>query len=188
MPLIVSALFSFLVSLFLSRSAMHLQILVLQHQVAVYKQTVRRPRLRTIDRVFWAWLSRLWPGWREALAFVQPHTVIMWQRTRFRDHWRRLSQSGKPGRPAIAKEIRELIRDMWRSTPTWGSPRIVGELRQLGIDVWKAFLKKHWHDLIALDFFIVPTVTCKVLFVLMILAHVCRRVVYFHITEHPTVQ
>src|SRR5262249_21644586 len=139
----VSALLAFLVSLFQSRWAMHLQILALQHQVAVYKQTVHRPRLRTTDRVFWAWLSRLWPGWRETLAFVQPHTVIVWQRTRLRDHWRRLSQSGKPGRPAIAQEVRELIRDMWRANPTWGSPRIVGELRKLGIDVAKSTVEKY---------------------------------------------
>src|ERR687896_412521 len=76
--------------------------------------------------------SRLWPGWEDALAFVQPHTVITWQQQRFRDHWRRLSQNGKPGRPAMAKEVRELIRTMWRANPTWGSPRIVGELRKLG--------------------------------------------------------
>jgi len=52
------------------------------------------------------WLSRLWPGWQEVLAFVQPRTVIAWQKKRFRNYWRRLSQSGRPGRPAIGKEVR----------------------------------------------------------------------------------
>ena len=70
---------------------MHLKILVLQHQGAVYKQTVYRPRLRPTDRLFWAWLSRFWSRWQAALAFVQPRTVIAWQRKRFQDHWRRLS-------------------------------------------------------------------------------------------------
>jgi putative transposase len=42
--------------------------------------------------------------------------------------------------------------------------------------------------LIALDFFVVPTVTHKVLFVLLILAHERRRVVHVHTTEHPTAQ
>jgi hypothetical protein len=65
------------------------------------------------------------------LAFIQPRTVIAWQRKRFRTHWWRLSQQGKPGRPPIAKEVRMLIQDMWRSNPTWGSPRIVGELHKL---------------------------------------------------------
>ena len=47
-----------------------------------------------MDRLFWAWLSQLWPHWQQALAFVQPHTVITWQHKRFRDYWRRLSQCG----------------------------------------------------------------------------------------------
>jgi putative transposase len=157
--------------------------------------------------VFWGWLSRLWRGWPDALVFVQPRTVIAWQQQRIRDHWRRLSEQGTPGRPAVAKEIRALIQDMWQANPTWGLPRIVGELHKLGIDVakstvetyrlrprqsplpiWKTFLHNHVKDLIALDFFVVPTVTHKVLFVLLILAHERRRVVHFNITEHPTAQ
>lgn len=67
-------------------------------------------------------LFRLWSGWQDALEFVQPRTVIAWQNKRFRDYWQRLSQSAKPGRPTISKEVRELIRDMGRSNPTWGSP------------------------------------------------------------------
>jgi transposase InsO family protein len=53
---------------------------------------------------------------------------------------------------------------------------------------WKAFPANHVQDLVALDFFTVPTVTHTVLFVLVILAHKRRRVVYFNITEHPTAQ
>jgi hypothetical protein len=170
----------------------------------VYKQTVARPQLRPSDRLLWVWLARLWPRWQAALAFVQPRTVLAWQRRRFRDHWRRLSQQGKPGRPAVAKDMRDLIRDMWQANPTWGSPRIVGELRKLGIQVakstvetyrprvrkppsptWKAFLTHHVKDLVACDFFTVPTATFKVLFVLVILAHERRRIVHFNITEHP---
>jgi putative transposase len=69
------------------------------------------------------------------LAFVQPRTLIAWQHKRFRDHWRGFSQRGKPGRPAIAKEVHELIGEMWWADPTWGSSRIVGDLRKLEIDV-----------------------------------------------------
>jgi transposase InsO family protein len=149
----------------------------------------------------------LWSGWQQALAFVQPRTVIAWQKKRFRDHWRRLSQRGTPGRPAIAQEVRVLIQDMWQSNPTWGSPRIVGELQKLGIAVakstvetyrprsrkpssptWKAFLNNHAQDLVSCDFFTVPTVACKVLFVFVILAHERRRLVHFNVTEHPTAQ
>jgi hypothetical protein len=122
---------------------MQIEIVALRHQVAVYKQSIPRPKLRPVDRVLWAWLSRLRSGWQRALAFVQPRTVIAWQKKRFRTYWRRLSQQGNPGRPAIAKEVRELIQDMWRSNPTWGSPRIVGELQKLGITVAKSTVEKY---------------------------------------------
>jgi putative transposase len=207
MPPVMSALLTFVIALCRSRASLCLDNLALRHQVAIYKQTISRPRLRPTDRLFWAWLSRLWSGWQEALAFVQPRTVIAWQRQRFRDHWRRLSQQGPPGRPAIAKELRELIRTLWQANPTWGSPRIVGELRKLGVDVAKStvekyrprsrkspsptsktFLKIHMQDVVALDFFTVPTVTFRVLFVLVILAHDRRRIVHINVTEHPTAQ
>ena len=207
MPPVLFALLTFVTSLFRSPAALRLENLALRHQLAVYQQTIHRPQLRPSDRFFWAWLSRLWPGWQVALAFVQPRTVIAWQQQRFRDHWQRLSQRGQPGRPTIAKELRDLIRTMWQTNPTWGAPRIVGELRKLGIEVakstvekyrvrpqrpssptWKTFLKNHMQDLVALDFLVVPTVTYNVLFVLLILAHERRRVIHFNITEHPTAE
>ena len=73
---VMAALLAFFGSLFRSRGSLTLQVLALQHQVAAYQQTVHRPQLRPSDRLFWAWLSRLWPGWRATLAFVQPRTVI----------------------------------------------------------------------------------------------------------------
>jgi putative transposase len=207
MPPVVSALLAFVAALFQSHASLCLEHLALRHQLAVYRQTVHRPRLRPTDRLFWVWLSRLWTGWQAALTFVQPRTILAWQQQRFRDHWRGLSQQRTPGRPAIAKEVRQLIRDMWQANPTWGAPRIVGELRKLGIEVakstveayrvrhqkppsptWKTFLKNHVQDLVSLDFFVVPTVRHKVLFVLVILAHHRRRVVHFNVTEHPTAE
>jgi putative transposase len=207
MPPVMSALLAFVVALCRSRASLYLENLALRHQVASYKQTIPRPRLHPTDRLFWVGLSRLWSGWQEALAYVQPRTVIAWQRKHFRAHWRRLSQRGTPGRPALAKEVRDLIRQMWQANPTWGSPRIVGELRKLGIVVakstvekyrprpkrppsptWKTFPKNHVQDLVALDFFVVPTVTFRVLFVFILLAHERRRIVHVNITDHPTAQ
>ena len=126
MSSVISAALAYLTTWFQSRHAMQLQILALRHQLAVYQNSVKRPRLRPADRFFWAWFSRFWSGWQQTLEFVQPRTVIAWQKKRFRDYWRCLSESGKPGRPTISKEVRKLIQDMWRSNPTWGSPRIVG--------------------------------------------------------------
>ena len=93
------------------------------------------------------------------------------------------------------------------ANPTWGSPRIVGELGKLGINVaestvekymacphkppsptWRSFLKNHVSDLVAIDFFVVPTARFKVLFVLAVLLHHRRRLVHFNVTEHPSAQ
>ena len=152
-------------------------------------------------------MARVWSDWRRALFFVQPRTVALWQKRRFRDYWRRLSQTGPPGRPQIAPELRQLIRRMWQANPTWGSPRIVAELQKLGIEVakstvekykprgerlpsatWRTFLDLHLKELVAIDFFIVPTATFKVLFVFLVLSHDRRRIVHFNVTQHPTAQ
>ena len=38
---------------------------------AVLRQSVKRPKLRIRDRVFWVWLSRLWPKWQSVPILVQ---------------------------------------------------------------------------------------------------------------------
>ena len=207
---IVRVLLAFVTSLFRSRVSLQMEIVALRHQLTVYERSIRRPRVRRSDRIFWSWLARHWARWREVLVFVQPATVLAWQRTRFRDHWTRLSRR-RPGRPAIPKDIREFIRDISAANPRWGSPRILGELRKLEIAVakstiekyrvrprrpaspaWRAFLKTHLTELVALDFFTVPTVGFKVLFVLVVLAHARRKVVHLlqrdRASDRPTAQ
>ena len=68
----------------LPHSAVIAENLVLRQQLAVVSQSVKRPKLRPRDRVFWVLLSRLWPNWRSALVIVQPETVIRWHRQGFR--------------------------------------------------------------------------------------------------------
>jgi hypothetical protein len=140
---LVSILLASLSAWFRSRLSVQMELLALRYQVAVYKQSVSRLKLRPTDRFLWVWLSCLWPGWQEALACVQPRTVSAWQKKRCRNYWRRLSQSGKPGRPASVKEVRKLIQAMWQPHPTWGSPRIVGELQKLGSDVAKSTVETY---------------------------------------------
>jgi putative transposase len=202
---VIAALLAFVASLLRSRRSLTMENLALRHPLAVYKHPVQRPRLRPTDRLVWVWLFRRWPTWQETLAFVQPRTVMAWQRKRVRDHWRRLSQQGQPGRPALAREMRDLIRTMWQAHPTWGAPRMVGERRKWGMHVaqstvekyrvrprtpssppWKTLLHDHIKDVVAMDFFVVPTVTFKVLFGLVILAHERRRIVHGNVTAHPT--
>src|SRR5919106_3469780 len=99
---VISVLLACVAGFFRSRASLCLEHLALRHQLAVYQRSVPRARLRSTDWVLWTWLARLWPGWRDPLVFVQPRTVIAWQRQCFRDHWRQLSQPGMPGRPAVA--------------------------------------------------------------------------------------
>jgi transposase InsO family protein len=190
---------------FRSRIALQAENLALRHQLAVYQRSAKRPRIRPADRALWACLSRIWSGWRGALFIVQPKTVIAWRRRKLREHWTKLTRSGKPGRPAAAKEVRDLIRRLSAANSLWGSPRILGELSKIGIVVakstvekymvrrrkapsptWRAFLNNHARDLIAIDFFVVPTVRHRILYVFVVLAHERRRVLHFNVTSNPT--
>jgi hypothetical protein len=66
---LLSVLLTFVASLFRSPAALRLENLAVRHQLAVYQQTIRRPRLRPSDRLFWAWLSsdRLFWAWLSRL-------------------------------------------------------------------------------------------------------------------------
>jgi hypothetical protein len=132
-----------MVSVLRSRASLHVEVLALRHQLAVLQEVGRRPRLKPADRLLWVWLSRTWSGWQDALVLVKPRTVISWQRKQFRGHWTQLSRAGRRGRPPIAKEVRDLIRKMSESNPSWGSPRIRSELRKLGINVAKSTVEKY---------------------------------------------
>src|SRR5678815_5142335 len=101
--------------------------------------------------------------------------------------------------------IRDRIREMSIANPLWGAPRIHGELQKLGITVsestvakylrrhprppsqtWRTFLTNHASQIMAADLFVVPTVTFRLLFVLVILGHDRRRIVHVAVTDHPT--
>jgi putative transposase len=133
---IVSAFFLFFRSLFVSRLSLAAEILVLRQQLLVLNRSLKRPKLRRRDRLFWVCLSRLWKDWRDALIIIKPDTVIKWHRKGFRLYWRWKSKT-PIGRPPIDKEIRELIRRISRENPLWGAPRIQSELRLLGFNVTK---------------------------------------------------
>jgi putative transposase len=192
---------------FKSRAALQLENLALRHQVGVLRRSVKRPKLTPADRLLWAWLCEVWNDWRSALIIVKPETVIAWHRKSFRLLWTWKVRHGHPGRPAVSKEVRELIRRMCRENPLWGAPRIHGELLKLGIDVgetsvgkymvrgrkppsqtWRTFLENHVKSMVSVDFFTVPTVRFQVLYVFLVLAHDRRRIVHFNVTAHPTAE
>jgi putative transposase len=113
---IVSAFFLFFRSLFVPRLSLATEILVLRQQILVLNRTVKQPKLRRRDRLFWVCLSRLWKDWRDALIIVKPNNVIKWHRQGYRLYWRWKSKA-PIGRPPIDKEIRELIRRISRENP-----------------------------------------------------------------------
>src|SRR5262249_28961709 len=107
--------------------------------------------------------------------------------------------------PAVGPKVKALIEPMAEANPLWGAPRIHGELEKLGIEIsertvsrliprrrkppsptWRTFIDNHIREMVSIDFLTVPTVTFRVLFGLVALAHYRRRVAHFNVTEHPT--
>ena len=111
MLILLPAFLSTLGSMFRARSALQLENLALRHQIGVLKRSVgKRPKLTAADRLFWVFLRRIWDNWRSALNIVQPATVIAWHRKGFRLFWTWKIRHGQVGRPAVACEVRDLIR------------------------------------------------------------------------------
>ena len=94
---------------------------------------------------------------------------------------------------------------MSQENPNWGVPRIQSELALLGHTVseatvrkyrirkrnppsqtWRTFLDNHLTDIVAIDFFTVPTATFRILFAFVVMRHDRRYVVHFNVTAHPT--
>ena len=157
-----------------SHRSLALENLALRHQLEVLQRNAKKPQLSNRDRTLWVILSRLWPDWRESLAIVRPKTVVAWHRKGWRLYWRWKCRGR--GRPAVSAEVRSLIRRISRENPLWGAPRIHGELLKLGIDVseatvarymvkgprqpsptWRSFIRNHFSEIAAVDFFTVPT-------------------------------
>ena len=195
---------SFLKSGLKNRTDLALENLPLRQQLVILKRNRRQARFKWRDRLFWACLSSVWQRWRESLILTKPETVIRWHRKGFALYWTRLSKR-HAGRPARGNKVRHLIRKIPNANPTWGSPRIHGELLKLAIKIsertvarlmpkkrkppsqtWHTFLDNHLKNMVSIDFFVVPTATFRVLFVLIVLAHDRRRVVHFNVTKHPT--
>ena len=118
---------------------------------------------------------------------MKPATVISWHRAGFRAYW------GWKSRPL--------------ANPTWGRPRIQAELAKIGVRVsdstvrkykpkrrgppsqaWRTFLDNHLDCTVGMDFFVVVTATFRILYVLVIVSHERRRVVYFNVTSSPSAQ
>src|SRR5438067_10833081 len=193
MPVLFLFVFRFVRLLLSGHQAVAIENAALRMQIAAFQRKRRRPLLTTLDRVFWITLRTLWSDWRHPLLYVQADTVVRWQRERFRRFWARLSkpQRRRRGRPGTAAELRRLIEQMAAANPLWRAPRLHGELTMLGIAIsertvsrilcrlrkpppnqtWRTFLHNHVGQMVSIDFFTVPTITLKVLFVFILLEH-----------------
>jgi len=205
---VVINLFTLLFLLTCSRGKLAAENLFLRKQLAFYKERgIKDCRIDSATRFTLVVLSRLF-DWKEALAIVQPKTLIRWYREGFRMLWRWKS---KMGRPTIPEELKALIRQMARENPLWGEERIANErLLKLGIRVslrtvrkyipkdpshgprgdqrWSTFLRNHAGAILACDFFVVVTVTFRILYVFVVLEHGSRRIIPMGVTAHPTAE
>ena len=203
--LFVLGLWTLLRALRFGSVAIALENLALRHQLEGLRRSVPRPRLSRSDRILWVWLSRRWTDWRSSLVIVQPATVLAWHRQGFRLYWRWKSRPNPVGRPRLDAELRALIRRMARDNPTWGRRRIQAELALLGYEVaeltvakymhrtathpsptWRVFLASQARDIVAVDFFLVPTLTYRLLFAFVVLRHHRRELLHLHVSDRPT--
>ena len=93
------------------------------------------------------------------------------------------------------------------ANPLWGAPRIHGELLKLGIEIgqtsvakymarrrgppslgWQTFLRNHADGIVAMDLFVVPTISFRLLYGLLIIGHGRRQILWLGVTAHPTAE
>jgi hypothetical protein len=137
-------LFGMLVAnLFRSRRRLEVENLFLRHQLNIaLRPHRRRLRLRGYDRALLVLMTWAWPSLLGLSRVVQPDTILRWHRAGFRAYWRWKS-GGRPGRPRVSRELRELIRQMSAENPLWGAPRMHGELLKLGFEVAESTVSKY---------------------------------------------
>src|SRR6266436_2102088 len=149
-------------SLFKPRTKLVAEILVLRQQLNVLRRQVsKRPQLSNTDRFLFVWLYRRFPS---------------------------------------------VLGAMSRSNHLWGAPHIHGELLKLGFTIaqstvarymyrgwppsqgWRTFLTNHVDGIAAIDLFVLPTITFRLLYCLVILRHGRRLWVSFGVTTNPTAE
>jgi putative transposase len=194
-------------SSFRTKRELALENLALRHQIGVLTRALsgRRAHFGSWDRaLWWSWFvvgRRGGTPWHRPAGHGDP---VASRGEGFKRFWTRRSRAGRVGRPTLGRELVGLIRKMSRAKVTWGAPRIRNELAKLGIEVavstvakymvrerklpspsWRTFLDNHVKDLVAIDFFAVPTATFGVLFGFLVLAHHRRRELHFNVTANP---
>jgi len=192
-----------------------LEILALRSQLAITQQYILnnktpKPRCNNVFRQLWVLLSKCLPNWKTALVIVQPDTVVHWHKTAFKKYWQRKSQGG---RPRISAKTIALIRQIHNENPLLSPEKIHERLVNLSvkdapspntiakyiklthiqptgkqIQSWHTFLRNHRKNIWAMDFAVVPTLTFKPLYILLIINHARRKIEHFAVTANPNTE
>jgi transposase InsO family protein len=207
MVALISFLLNVVASLFKSKSRLEAENAALRHQLIVLQRKVcGRVHFTDSDRLFFIQLYRWFPAVLNAISIIRPETLVRWHRAGFRRYWRWKSRS-PGGRPQIGADLRALIRRMSVENVLWSAPHIHGELLKLGFAVaqstvakymakrsdpsqqgWGIFLRNHAPSIAAMDLFVVLTIGFNLLYILVIVRLVRRKVIWINVTPRPTAE
>jgi putative transposase len=212
----VNLFMHFIRTLFMNRAAMAAEILALRSQLALFEEQVtnkkrKKPKTNHAFRQLWVLLSKFISNWKSYLIVVKPETVIGWHRTAFRLYWKRKSK--KVGRPKIPIDIIKEIKRIHEENPLLSPEKIREMLISMGVidppapntiakylpsirkppsqkqaQSWKTFLKNHSREIWAMDYFVVPTLRFKLLYVLIIINHGTRKIEHFAVSTNPNLE
>ncbi len=204
MKILAKLIFELFRLLFRRKQDIILENLALRQQLAVQRRSIKRPKIKNTDRIFWVWLSNIWSDWKSALIIVKPPTVIGWHKKGFKLYWKRKSR--RVGRPNIDWQLIKLIRKTQNENPTWSAQRIQGELSKLGFSVcentvakylrkpkadpekrqrWLIFLRNHAKHIVGIDFAVVRTIFFKSIHVFVAISHDRRKILHFAVSSKP---
>jgi putative transposase len=149
----------------------------------------------------------------EFASIATPETIVRWHRELIARHWDYSNRRKKTGRPAVPREVADLVLKLAKENPRWGYSRIQGAVRNLGHSIsdtaianilreqgidpapdrkrqstWKSFLQTHWDVLASVDFTTIGVWTKKGLVtydLLFFMELATRRVQFAGLTVHP---
>ncbi len=197
----------------MTHTAKNLEIIALRSQIALLTEQlenkkIKKPKSNRAFRQLWVLLSKFHANWKPLSVVFKPDTIIRWHRTAFKIHWRKKSKN--VGRPPISKDVINLIRNIHRENPLISAEKIHEMLISMGIidppapntiakyiptirktpsekqvQSWKTFLINHSKEIWAMDYFVVPTLFFKMLYVLIIINHGSRKIEHFAVSTNP---